>query len=763
MSKALRWALFISTLAVIGAALVIAFMLSMTSERDLFERNFVWLFWVNLVIAAALLLVIAIAATRLAFRLRSGKFGSRLLIKLAGIFAVVGLVPGVLIYTVSVQFVSRSIETWFDAQVAGALDAGLALGRGTLDALSADLVAKTRLAAERLADNRQAIGPLTLERVREQIDAREVMLLGPGGQVLASASSQAGSITPQRPNPALWRQARAAGAASQLEGLDDEPPAGSARPVARVRALALIPSNEISLAAREERFLYVTQTVAPQLVNHALAVQSAYREYQRRAIAHDGLRRMYIGTLTLALVLAVFGAVLVAAILGNQIARPLVVLADGVREVAEGDLKAKPVFASRDELGGLTRAFARMTEQLAEAREQVTRGVTQLEGARTRLQTILDSLSAGVIVFDLQRAIDTVNPGATRILRQPLSAYLGRQLEEVPSLADFAHKVWQRFELHSASPEPGERDHWQDAFDLPVNEQTTLNLLVRGARLPNEARLMVFDDITEVVSAQRSIAWSEVARRLAHEIKNPLMPIQLSAERMQHKLEAQLSGGDRALLERSVGTIVTQVQAMKKLVDEFRDYARLPAAKLAPLDLNAVVLEVLALYGQPQELGRVIPQLAPDLPPIMGDATQLRQVIHNLLQNALDAVAERPAGRVWVHTEFAHGHDDDARAVRLVVTDNGPGFADKVLRRAFEPYVTTKPKGTGLGLAVVRKIADEHGARVRLGNLRRSDESQGSVAGAEVSLSFSRLSPISPTATGAQAPQDAGGAATQVH
>ncbi len=190
MSKALRWALLISAIAVVGAALVIAFMLSMTSERDLFERNFVWLFWVNLAVAAALLLVIAIAATRLLVRLRRGKFGSRLLIKLAGIFAFVGVVPGVLIYTVSVQFVSRSIETWFDAEVAGALDAGLALGRGTLDALSADLVSKTRLAAERLSDNK-AIGPLTLERVREQIDAREVMLLGPGGQVLASASSQA--------------------------------------------------------------------------------------------------------------------------------------------------------------------------------------------------------------------------------------------------------------------------------------------------------------------------------------------------------------------------------------------------------------------------------------------------------------------------------------------------------------------------------------------------------------------------------------------
>ena len=667
MSKPLRWALAISLLALLGSGLVIAFMLSLTSERDLFERNFVWLFWVNLVVAAALLLVISIAATRLWLRLRSGKFGSKLLIKLAGIFALVGVVPGVLIYTVSVQFVSRSIETWFDAQVAGALDAGLALGRGTLEALSADLVSNTKLAAERLSETpRQSIGPLTLERVREQIDARDVMLLGPSGQVLAQASAQAGAIAPSRPAPQLLRQARTAGAASQLEGLDDEPATGGARPAVRVRALVPIPSNEISLETREERFLYVVRTVSPQLVANALAVQNAYREYQRRAIAQEGLRRMYIGTLTLALVLAVFGAVLVAAILGNQIARPLVVLADGVREVAEGNLEAKAVFASRDELGGLTRAFAHMTEQLADAREQVGRGVSQLEGARTRLQTILDALSAGVIVFDRQRAIDTVNPGATRILRQPLSVFIGRPFDEVPGMAEFARKVWQRYELHSASPEAGERDHWQDAFDLQVNEQTTLNLLVRGAVLPNDSRLMVFDDITEVVSAQRSIAWSEVARRLAHEIKNPLMPIQLSAERIRHKLEAQLGASERALLERSVGTIVTQVQAMKQLVDEFRDYARLPSAHLAPLDLNALVMDVLALYGQAQEQGRVQAQLANGLPSILGDATQLRQVIHNLLQNAFDAVAERADGHVVLRTELAHGSGDEARAVRLV-------------------------------------------------------------------------------------------------
>ena len=765
MSKSLRWAIVVALLAASGAALVIAFMLALTSERDLFERNFVWLFWVNVAVAAALALVIGIAATRLAVRLRRGKFGSRLLLKLAGIFAFVGVVPGILIYTVSVQFVSRSIETWFDARVAGALDSGLALGRTTLEVLGADLVAKTRLAADRLAETRAPVGPLALERVREQIAARDVMLIGANGQPLASASARPGAeaLPPERPSAALLRQARATGATSQIEGLDDEPQAGTV-PRVRLRALALLPAAGISLTPGDDRYLFVVQAVSPQLVGNALAVQSAYREYQKRAIAQDAFRRMYIGTLTLALVLAVFGAVLLAALLGNQIARPLVVLAEGVREVAEGNLAAKPVFASRDELGGLTLAFARMTEQLADARSQVDRGVAQLEGARTRLQTILDSLSAGVIVFDRERHLDTVNPGATRILRQPLSAFRGRGLEEVPGLGEFARAVWQRFELHQASPEAGERDHWQDAFELSVGPQESLNLLVRGAALPGEARLMVFDDITEVVSAQRSVAWGEVARRLAHEIKNPLTPIQLSAERLKLKLEPHLDATDQAMLDRSVNTIVAQVQAMKQLVDAFRDFGRLPAARLAPLDLNALIGEVVALYGSAIEQGRLQARLENGLPPIDGDATQLRQVIHNLLQNALDAVAGRPDGRIEVRTEFAHGTGNDVRAVRLVVTDNGAGFAEKVLKRAFEPYVTTKAKGTGLGLAVVRKIADEHGARLRIGNLRQGGASDGPVVGAQVSLSFSRLSPATPEPGSGQGPGGSGGnATTQVH
>jgi nitrogen fixation/metabolism regulation signal transduction histidine kinase len=343
-----------------------------------------------------------------------------------------------------------------------------------------------------------------------------------------------------------------------------------------------------------------------------------------------------------------------------------------------------------------------------------------------------------VIVFDAQGRIDSVNPGATRILRLPLSAYRGRTLAEVPQLHAFAEAIGQRFDQHS--PELGERDHWQDAFELQLDAgQDVLTLLVRGAQLPHNARLMVFDDISEVVSAQRSAAWSEVARRLAHEIKNPLTPIQLSAERLQHKLESKLEGADQAMLVRAVGTIVNQVQAMKQLVNEFRDYARLPSAKLDALDLNALVSEVLTLYAEAQEQGHLVAELAVNPPLIAGDATQLRQVIHNLVQNALDAVADQPDGRVQVCTQQALSESGEPRALRLQVIDNGPGFTEKVLKRAFEPYVTTKTKGTGLGLAVVKKIADEHGARIRVANLHSGGDEGEAVVGAQVSLSFSKF------------------------
>jgi nitrogen fixation/metabolism regulation signal transduction histidine kinase len=750
MTKASRWAILISTVAATGAGLVLAFLLSIaTNNPSLYERHYVWLFWVNVTVATLLVLVIGIAAVRLLLRVRRGKFGSRLLLKLAGIFALVGVVPGLLIYTVSYQFVSRSIESWFDVKVESALDAGLTLGKGTLQTMRSDLAARTRLAAERLGDTPVAAQPLFLERLREQLSAQDISIVGAGGQTYLTTGSGA-RLMPDRAalSQSLLRQARSTGAASELLGLDEDNAINNPGN-ARVRALSYIPTTTFTLGV-EDHYLLVTQALPSSLASNALAVQAAYREYQQRALARGGLRKMYIGTLTLALVLAVFGALLLAATLGNQLARPLLLLADGMRQVAQGDLSAKAVFASRDELGGLTRSFADMTAELSEARALVQRSVTQVEGARANLQTILDNLTAGVIVFDRAGLIDTVNPGATRIVRLPLSAYRGRKLSEVPGLETFAQAVEQRFELHATSPEAGERDHWQDSFELKPSlpdgrERDAATLLVRGAAMPQGARLMVFDDITELVSAQRIEAWSEVARRLAHEIKNPLTPIQLSAERLQHKLSSKLEGTDQAMLSRSVDTIVNQVQAMKTLVNEFRDYARLPSAHLVPLDLNGLVTEVLGLYGAAQESGLLHAELAPALPLIVGDHTQLRQVIHNLVQNALDAVTEREDGQVSLVTEVARTELGAPRVVRLHVLDNGPGFSERVLKRAFEPYVTTKTKGTGLGLAVVKKIADEHGARIRIANL--GDDAgepgvPGLTRGAQVSLSFAKFAPV---------------------
>ncbi len=751
MTKASRWAWIVSTFAATGAGLVLAFLLSIaTNNPTLYERHYVWLFWVNVTVATVLLLVIGVAGVRLLVRVRRGKFGSRLLLKLAAIFALVGVVPGVLIYTVSYQFVSRSIESWFDVKVETALDAGLKLGKGTLDAVVGDVTAKTRRAAERLGDTPGAAQPLALERLREQLVAQEIAIVGAAGQTVLTTGGTSARLMPARPALSMLRQARNGRVVSELAGLDEDATASGAG-AARVRAVAFIPTATFELV-EEERYLVVTQLLPPTLAANALAVQTAYREYQQRALARGGLRKMYIGTLTLALVLAVFGALLLAVALSNQLAQPLLLLADGMRQVAEGDLSSKAVFASRDELAGLTRSFADMTTQLAEARALAQRSVVQVEGARANLQTILDNLSAGVIVFDRNGRIDTVNPGATRIMKLPLSAYCGQRLTDVPGLEAFALAVDRRFDLHRSSPEAGERAQWQDSFELQTQgldgrDRDSVTLLVRGASMPNDALLMVFDDITELVSAQRSEAWSEVARRLAHEIKNPLTPIQLSAERLQHKLGPKLEGTDQAMLARSVDTIVNQVQAMKTLVNEFRDYARLPAAQMVALELNSLVIEVLGLYGSAQETGRLHADLAAALPAIVGDSTQLRQVIHNLVQNALDAVADQADGRVRVVTEVARTEQGEPRVVRLHVIDNGPGFSDKVLKRAFEPYVTTKSKGTGLGLAVVKKIADEHGARVRIANLGADDRVSVTagigwiVRGAQVSLSFARFAP----------------------
>ena len=746
-SRTVRNVLLMLVVVMVAIGLVLLFLLTQaTANSTLYERNYTPLFVLNVVVAGLLALTILWVAVRLASRLRRGKFGSRLLVKLAATFALTGFLPGVLIYVVSYQFVSRSIESWFDVKVEGALTAGLNLGRATLEALGNDLANKARSVASQLADVPDAAAALPLERALEPMGAQDAVLWSGSGQLIAAAGVSRFQLNPERPTPQQLRNARTQRAVTWTEGLEDSPANGTP-PEARIKALVLVPNNRVELAT-EQRYLLVSQRLPASLVRNALAVNEANREYQERALAREGLGKMYIGTLTLSLFLAVFGAVLLAVIIGNQIARPLLLLAAGVRQVAAGDLGPKASLSGRDELDGLTRAFADMTHQLADARHTVQRSMHEVDAARAYLQTILDNLTAGVIVMDAAGAVRSSNPGATRILRMPVASAVGRKLQDLEGLQTLGDEVEAQFEaLQSGGREHGV-GHWQQSLELnKAPGQTTpagdaIILLARGAWLPNDERLLVFDDISEIVSAQRTQAWGEVARRLAHEIKNPLTPIQLSAERLARKLGDKVPAAERPILDKAVRTIVDQVDAMQRLVNEFRDYARLPAAELKPVQLNTVVQDVLQLYHADGASVPVHADLAEDCPVIQGDAQQLRQVLHNLLQNAQDAtVAAGRSGEeatILIKTRWSAS----TGRVRLTVQDRGAGFTESILKRAFEPYVTTKTKGTGLGLAVVKKIADEHGCRVDLSN-RLHDNL---IVGAQVSLSFALVGQVGTSA-----------------
>jgi nitrogen fixation/metabolism regulation signal transduction histidine kinase len=575
------------------------------------------------------------------------------------------------------------------------------------------------------------------------------------------------------PTQLMIDQAKRGGFATIEGEVDGDPHATGAKGMLRLRVIERIPDANTSLLQPAERYLQLMQPVSPTLARNADAVQRAYREYQEKALGRTGLRKMYIGTLTLALFLATFIAMMLALALGNQLARPLFLLAQGTKEVTEGDYTPKREIKTRDELGFLTQSFNAMTRQLSEARAAVERNRIALEHSKAYLESILANLTAGVFVLDRQFRLTTANRGAERIFRQPFQSMLGASLEQIGVVAEFAVMVRKAFADREAASSGGtDEGHWQQQFAVSVPGETEpLTLLVRGSRLvaggaageyggeSDEAQttgyVIVFDDISDVISAQRSAAWGEVARRLAHEIKNPLTPIQLSAERLQMKLADKLSAPDADVLKRGATTIVNQVAAMKRMVDDFRDYARTPPAVLANLQLNDLAAEVLALYGIEEGKSAIVVNLH-ELPDIKGDATQLRQVIHNLLQNAQDAVADAENPRVVLETKTVEYGDPDANgkvrvAVRLTVSDNGPGFPARILTRAFEPYVTTKAKGTGLGLATVKKIVDEHGARIDIRNRVRSGET---VVGAQISILFLQMANDS-------APPAAGHAATR--
>ncbi|MBK9705125.1 MAG: HAMP domain-containing protein [Betaproteobacteria bacterium] len=693
-SRAVRWLLLIFACL---AAISLFLLATASANTSLFARRYDLLLLLNTALVALLMALVGYQLLRLRRSLRRGVFGSRLALRLVLLFALVAVLPGALVYAVSVQFLGKSIESWFDVRVDRALEGGLNLGRNALDYLLKETTNKAGQIAINLSEGGAAGLASRLGRIADQTGVAEAALFSSSGAVLAVAGVAVSTATPEPPPPQAVRRARLQQSFSAIE----QGPEGT------LLLRVVVPVN-VDDRLEPLRLLQIVEPVPKGLAQDAEKVQAGWRDYQEISFSRASLKKVYGLTLTLTLLLALTSALGLAVVLSEKFAEPLGLLAEGTRAVAQGDFTRRQPVTSRDELGVLTESFNTMTQQLADAHAKAEESRRATETTRAYLESILGNLSAGVLAFDDRHRLRTANASAAVILQQPLADLGGVPLaewgRELPALSSFAELVTEGFR-----ESPG--GQWQRQAELSV-ANVTRTLLLRGSQLPVEpvaGYVVVFDDVTDLAQAQRDAAWGEVARRLAHEIKNPLTPIQLSAERLEVKLFPKLDPADQETLRRGAGTIVAQVAAMKQMVDDFAVYARQPRpGRMQAVDLTALLQDVLALYEN------LRPQVALSLPAaplvIQGEPTRLRQVFHNLLQNAIDAQADSPTPRY----EITLAARPDGAA--LVFADAGPGFGDEVLHRAFEPYVTTKAKGTGLGLAIVKKIIEEHHGRVELAN-----------------------------------------------
>ncbi len=756
----MRWTSRIAlVVAAISALSLLGLLVWSTGNASRFAQQYDVLLVLNGILAAAMLSWVVVLGGRLLRQVRKRQFGARLTSRFALYFTLIGILPGALIYVLSVQFMSRSIESWFNVRVDTALEAGLNLGRAALDTQLADLKVRAQTMAARLGNSSDADMALVIGALRESNQISEAMVFTGNSRLVAFSSTTFGQLVPDLPPPSVFNHLRvsrtyAAAELSPAKIAGDE----EGRQNGGLRLRVVVPVNsggqfgQLLGVAHDTRWLQVIEPVPDLIAHNANQVQEGFRDYQELALSRLGLRKLYGITLTMALLLAVFAAVVAALAISRRLVRPLLALASGTQAVGVGDYRPLPEPPRTDEIGQLMRSFNAMTRQLEEARQQVERNRLQLERSNVYLESVLGNLSSGVLVFDEMFRVAMFNQGAQSILRADLRSVQGRPLETVEEAFELSQHIKKAFAAHAAMG--SERQYWQQQFELEVSGQDEMarhhvvTILARGTELRIAGRgngyLVVFDDISEVISASRTVAWGEVARRLAHEIKNPLTPIQLSAERLAMKLADRLNETDAAMLQRSTNTIVNQVASLKKMVDDFREYARTPPAQMQPLDVNALIGEVLTLYGWDPEEGVARGQgvvlevdFADDLPLVEGDTTQLRQVIHNLLANACEAAVQgQPAEQacVTVQTKLVltpTADDSQRQAVRITVTDNGPGFEPQVADRVFEPYVTTKATGTGLGLAIVKKIMEEHGGSIDLANRREG--------GARVSLLLTRL------------------------
>jgi nitrogen fixation/metabolism regulation signal transduction histidine kinase len=723
-----RYLTGILPLAVLSLLLIGAlFMMSAAAQNSaIFGRMYSLLLVINILGIALLLGLILLNLWHLIRQYRARVMGSRLTLRLLGMFVALAVLPVSVVFFFSIQTLNRGIDNWFDVKIEQALDDALLLGRTSLDAIKQDLVKSAHEMALELESSSSRTALPTLNYLREVHGVTELTLFAQDGRIIAASSGEwpeSATLLPDRPSDAILGRVRQG---QDYANLDASPSAGL-----RMRVLVPVYSRDVGAPIR---ILQLLQALPSRYAKLGESVQTAYAEYEKLVYLRGPLKFSFTLTLSLVALLTMLIALWAAIFSARRVVAPIRELAAGTRAVALGDYKKRIPVTSHDEIGILVESFNEMTRQIYRAQSQIKRASREAEMQRTYLETVLTHLSSGVLSFDHRHILRAHNAAARHVLGADIRTGDGSSLA---SLAE-AHAYLKPFvEAVENAVRAGKRE-WQAEVVITPEPGARRTLILRGTLLPGSkgrhgGYVVVFDDVTALIQAQRAAAWGEVARRMAHEIKNPLTPIQLSAERIRHKFLRVVPEDGRETLNRATQTIVEQVEALKALVNAFADYARPTQIQTAPVDLNGLVRDVVELYraergpsgldvvplrGAEQEGGRAENvtlklELAKDLPSILADPGRLRQVLHNLLLNARDALAGHPKPVTRITTHMIG--DGDAAQVELVVRDNGPGFPEELMERLFEPYVTSKARGTGLGLAIVKRIVEEHNGQIAAG------------------------------------------------
>lgn len=700
-----RYAMPLVIVAGMIVMLVSLILLSKSTQNSVdFDRLHVSLLLLNAIAVVVLLIVIGFNLTRLILQYRRNVTGSRLTTRLVAMFVALAIVPVVLVYYFSIQFISRGIDSWFDVRVERALGDAIELSRTALQLRVRELLARTEQIGNALAVTSPDHVAVELDGLRRQNGATELTLLsGMDGRIIYTSSAQSAQLIPDLPGQQMLMQVHNG---RVYVGLD---PVGNNG----LHIRALVPVTLDGLWWRSE-ILQAIYPVADQQSGLANRVQAAYSHYRELTVLRRPLKYSFMLTLSLVLLLSVLMAVWVAFVAARKLVEPIQNLVEGTRSVARGDFSTRLPLPSRDEVGYLVSSFNEMTQRLSLAQDAARKSRAQVENERSYLGAVLTRLSSGVISVDGNFVLKTANPAVDAILGVDMRRHLNKSL----TLMVGDHSLFGQFLVACRRHLEAHETEWREEMLLQSSTGRRM-LMVSCTTLPSggetsPGHVIVFDDLTALIEAQRDAAWGEVARRLAHEIKNPLTPIRLAAERIRRKYLGELKGSDGDVLDRATHTIVQQVEAMKSMVNAFSEYARSPTLEFAPLDLNALVSEVTELYQVRESGVKIALKLDDNLPRVHADSGRIRQLLHNLLKNSQEALDNRKGGCVTITTHYYHrGFEEMAE---MVVEDNGPGFNTEILGHAFEPYVTSKPKGTGLGLAIVKKLTEEHGGSIRAQN-----------------------------------------------